>query len=358
MNGRIDEELEKRNLPEFTGREKAEALLRQNLYGQLPFWDERITYEVLKQEPDGIGGRAQIWTVAVHAVDYHAAAAFTFYVMLPKGQSRPPIFFYLSFHPEIEEPVAELLLDHGYALAHIYYQDIAADWPDHFQSGFGRLGNRNPYSSAGKLALWAFGLSKAADYVLKENLADPERMAVIGHSRLGKAALAAGAFDSRFSLTAAVQSGAAGIALFRGKTGEQLRDLERGSSRDWLCGQAYIYTERISELPFDQHFLPALIAPRRLYIASAQKDAWADPLSEYLACAAGSAYYRKLGRSGLIRTRQEEMLFEAPDDSKGLWGILGRSAEGEIGWHYRKGTHYFSICDWKEILAYRKRHNV
>lgn len=272
------------------------------------------------------------------------------------------MFLYLGFTPEIADGIGEWILDEGYGIAHVYYQDMAADFPDHFQSGLARLGCRNPENSAGKLAVWAFGLAKVMDYLMECGEIDKKRITVLGHSRLGKTALLLGAFDERISLTAAIQSGAGGVALFRGKTGEGLKDLGREFSREWLCSRAYEYAEDMEKLPFDQHFLVSLIAPRRLYIGSAQGDFWADPLSEYLSLVAGSKAYEEMGRKGLVRDEEteERLLFTNganPVRVEGT-GILGQSSQGKIGWHLRAGIHYLSILDWKQVIAYREIHKI
>ena len=119
----------------------------------------------------------------------------------------------------------EEILDEGYAIASVCYQDMAPDYYDEHKNGLGRFCTRNPFDSWGKLKIWSWGASRILDYILENESIDEERAAVMGHSRLGKTALLAGAFDERFSLTAAIQSGAGGAALFRGKSGEQIEKL-------------------------------------------------------------------------------------------------------------------------------------
>lgn len=337
-------------------------ILRGSLYGNLPFMEDETSFQVTGKDKEGYGGRAEIYHVLATVTVYGKPVSFPFQIAVPKAGGEKGTFLYLGFTPVIGDGVGEYVLEQGYGIVHVFYQDMAADYPDHFQSGLGRLGERNPHHSAGKVALWAFGLSRVMDYLESSSLMDIGRVAVMGHSRLGKTALAAGAFDERFSLVAALQSGAGGIALFRGKTGEQLRDLNREYSREWFCMEAYRYMDHIEELPFDQHFLVALIAPRNLYIGSALRDAWADPLSEYLACVAGTEVYRLHGCKGLIRREDmETLLFESSRGTEAedlLWGIAGESMEGEIGWHCRYGSHYLSLLDWEQVIKYRRLHNI
>lgn len=359
--GKIEEELKRRNLPEFPGN-AAKEILQSCFYGYLPFGGCKVTYECAATEQDGFGGKAVIRTMIAAVNVYGKVVCFPFRVALPVKKEKVPLFLYLGFTPEIADGIGEWVLDKGYGIAHVYYQDMAADFPDHFQSGLARLGCRNPENSAGKLAVWAFGLSKVMDYLIECGEIDQNRITVLGHSRLGKTALLLGAFDERISLTAAIQSGAGGVALFRGKTGEGLKDLGRKFSREWLCSRAYTYEEDLDQLPFDQHFLVSLIAPRHLYIGSAQGDFWADPLSEYLSLVAGSCTYEEMGLKGMVRDKEaEERLLltngENPVRVEGT-GILGQSLQGQIGWHLRAGTHYLSILDWEQVIRYREIHQI
>ena len=370
---RIENELKKRKLPDLVNEKTGKAewegrrreikrILEGFLLGNMPFLEYESVFQMTEKERDAYGGRAELYHMLATVTVYGNPVSFPFQVVLPKGREAKGTFLYLGFTPTIGDGVGECVLEHGYGIVHVFYQDMAADYPDHFQSGLGRLGARNPHQSAGKIAIWAFGLCRVMDYLEQSRLVDIGRVAVMGHSRLGKTALAAGAFDERFSLTAALQSGAGGIAVFRGKKGEQLRDLHREYSREWLCPRAYEYMDDIDALPFDQHFLAALIAPRNLYIGSALRDSWADPLSEYLSCVAVTKAYQRLAHQGLIRKEEmEEVLFrpvEQMEEESGRWGIAGESMEGKIGWHCRYGTHYLSILDWEQVIKYREIHNI
>lgn len=381
MCGWVEEELKRRKLPEFPGiyaeningiwgqselemaRGRAKEILKRYLYGYLPFEESAVSYTCVSKEKNGYGGKAFIETVMTVVNVYGKVAAFPFRIVWPKYKDKVPFFLYLGFTAEIADGIGEWILDQGYGIVHIYYQDMAADFPDCFQSGLARLGCRNSENSAGKLGIWAFGISKVMDYLMECSHADKEKITVLGHSRLGKTALLAGAFDERLSLTVAIQSGAAGAAIFRGKKGEQLSDLNRKFSQEWLCNRAYEYMENIEELPCDQHFLLSLIAPRCLYIGTALGDVWADPVSEYLSCVEGTEIYKKVGIKGLVRDKCTEIFFgeerecDQQDNLVGA-GILGESLDGNIGWHCRYGTHYLSMDDWKQVIRYRKLHGI
>lgn len=361
MMGYLESELEKRGLPPLMQLSSGEKVADRNgwdirreeikeiLTGEFAGIPCRFPVEtvgkVTEEEKDGYGGKAWIQTVWLQISSPYASCSFPFRIAVPKEVENPPVFFYLSFSPEIADGLGEEIIDSGYAAASVYYQDMAPDYYDGHKNGIGRFVTRNPYDSWGKLRIWAWGVSRMFDYLETQKIVDLKRAAVMGHSRLGKTALVAGAFDERFSLTVANESGAGGAALFRGKTGERIENLYGKGSRLWFAGNFFAYTGREEELPFDQHYLLGLIAPRRLYVASAARDDWSDPRSEFLGCVAASEAYRIYGKKGLVTPDQYP---EVPDTLH----------EGEIGYHIRKGTHYLSRYDWQQVIAYRRRYNV
>lgn len=210
-------------------------------------------------------------------------------------------------------------------------------------TGLGRFCTRNPYDSWGKLRIWSWAASRILDGLTGDVRLNFDRTAVMGHSRLGKTALLAGAFDERFALTVSCQSGAGGAALFRGKTGERIENLRGEGSRLWFDGNFFQHSEET--LPFDQHFLLAMIAPRYLYVTSASEDNWADPKSEFLSCIAASEAFELLGTEGLRHGG------EFPETGTCLH-------EGHIGYSLRRGTHYLSRDDWKNVIAYREKYMI
>ena len=300
---------------------------------------------VERREENGFGGKAAVEYRELGIRSDFSEGSFPFTLVLPRGKEKVPLFVYLAFSPNPADGIGEEIVDAGYGIASVYYQDIAADYFDGHSTGLGRFCTRNPFDSWGKLRIWAWAASRIVDMIEKDERIDSRRIAVMGHSRLGKTALVAGAFDKRFSLTVSCQSGGGGAALFRGKTGEQIENLYGKGSRLWFDGNFFQYLGRTAELPFDQHFLLAMMAPRRLYVSSAEEDLWADPKSEFLACAAASEAYELLGMPGLVHS--------------GAFPKAGETLhEGRIGYHMRKGTHYLSREDWQQVIAYREQHGV
>lgn len=179
------------------------------------------------------------------------------------------------------------------------------------------------------------------DYALTLPEIDPAKIAVVGHSRLGKTAVLAGVMDERFALTIANDSGCSGAALHRGKNGERIFNITDKFSR-WFTKEFTLWQNREDELPFDQHTVLGLVAPRLLYVCSATNDGWADPVSEFLGAAAASEAYAAVGKTGLVADAFPQP--EAP------------LHEGNIGYHLRSGGHSLAPYDWYCFMDYMDKH--
>ncbi len=241
-------------------------------------------------------------------------------------------------------PIAEIT-ERGYAFATAYYGDIDPDFDDGFQNGVHSLFPNHRASSEhrdrwGSIAGWAWGLSRLLDVLLQQPNIDTERVAVIGHSRLGKTALWAGAADLRFTLVIANNSGCGGAALERRNFGESVARINT-SFPHWFCHKFRDYNQNEASMPFDQHTIVACIAPRPVYIASATKDLWADPKGEYLSGWYASPVYQLLGYSGLPG--------EVPP-------AADTSVGDRVGYHSRTGAHDILSYDWQQFMNFADRH--
>jgi hypothetical protein len=329
---------------------------RREIYGRAPVGRPTDEQFALVEEAPAMHGQATRKQVAITFSGPGGAGRINLLVFVPRRVSGPVPCFLLICHrgPENIDPTrqvqspfwpAERLIERGYAAATFHVADVDADKYDGFKDGVHALFDPKDQPRAadawGTIAAWAWGASRALDYLETDQQIDARRVAVIGHSRGGKTALWCGAEDERFALVISNDSGSTGAALARIKQGERVRDITRGFPH-WFCTNYNRYRDNEAALPVDQHLLIALMAPRLVYVASAEEDRWADPQAEFLACVHAGPVYRLLGHTGLASE-------EPPQPGAVIHG-------GRIGYHLRPGKHDLTEYDWKCFLDFADRH--
>ena len=236
----------------------------------------------------------------------------------------------------------EMILKQGYALSTVYYGDVDPDTHDNFKNGIHPLldGQQRPKNAWGSISAWSWGLSRIMDYFETDPQINHKKVAVFGHSRLGKTSLWTGATDQRFALVISNNSGCGGAALSRRHFGETVQRINT-SFPHWFNDNYKKYNENENACPIDQHMLIALIAPRPVYVVSAVEDIWADPRGEFLSAKYGSEVYQLYGKKHILNESMPE---------------LEKPLMTQVGYHIRHGKHDVKDYDWENYLKFADMH--
>ena len=321
-------------------REEILETLSREIYGDLPA-PVPVDYTV-ENESDSLAGKALLRSINVTLHLPNGDFTYPACVLIPKKVPRPRLFVNLAFRPMPDRYIpAEEIIDSGSAIAVLCYNDVTTDDAD-FSNGLAAFFPPDGPRRCGKIGLWAYAAQRLLDVLLSWDLFDPARIAVIGHSRLGKTALWCGATDERFSLSVSNDSGCSGASITRHKSGEDIEQIIMRFAY-WFCDNYRNYVKGEDRLPFDQHWLLAAIAPRLVLVNSSKEDWWADPYNEFLSCMAAGERWQQMTGTGFVAPNR----LPEPGD---------RFYDGPIGYAMRPGPHFFSREDWNSALNFWRRH--
>lgn len=348
-------------------------LFEENVYGRFPA-PVPVHYRVRESDADALGGTAIRKQVRVFLNPTDTTVYADVLLYLPKNKKGPvPVFLGLNFNGNatiIKDssvflsdrlvfpdylirntdssrgtkssrwPVKEILLN-GMGIVTACYSDFEEDRPEGWKTGI-RTTLKDLMKTApeewGAIGAWAWGLSRIMDYLEMDKAVNAEEVAVIGLSRLGKAALWAGASDLRFRMVISNESGEGGAALARRWYGETVKKINT-SFPDWFVAKYKTYNDAVNALPVDQHELLALIAPRPLYVASAENDQWSDPRGEFLSAVNAAPVYALFGQLGLGTNKLPP---------------VNKPIGHRIAYHIRTGTHDITLYDWDQYIRFAK----
>jgi len=366
-----------RKVKQWENKRRPELLdfFTQNIYGEVPGKLTIHSANVIEQSSNAFNGKALRKQVELTFKNNDRKLSYTILMYLPKGVEKAPVFLGYNFygnhtvvndvnviiseawvrdnpsfgivHNQLTEQsrgvrtnrwAVEKILDAGFGFATIYYGEVDPD-KDDYSDGIQSLLYIDDQSKPadnewGSIAAWSWGLSRALDYFEQDEDVDATRVVVFGHSRLGKTSLWAGAKDQRFAGVISNDSGCGGAALSKRQFGETIFRINR-SFPHWFSGNFKNYNNSELSMPVDQHELIALIAPRPVYIASAEEDLWADPRGEYLSAYYATPVYELYGKTGITEK-------EMPDIN---WPILN-----VVAYHIRSGKHDVTDFDWQQYI--------
>jgi len=371
--------------PDVWNSKRRSEILRmfeEEVFGTLPAGKIPLRTKVRSEVPDALDGKAIRREVTVYFSDDDSGPKMDLLIYTPAGASKPvPAFLGYNFngnHSIENDPRIHLseswirnskekgiennhateasrgsassrwplsmIISRGYGLVTIYYGDVDPDFDDAFKNGIHALFEKGDAPRAGdaggSISAWAWGLSRALDVLESDKAIDAKKVAVFGHSRLGKTSLWAGATDPRFAMVIANESGCGGAALDKRIFGETVNRINN-SFPHWFCINHRKYNLNEAEMPVDNHMLIALSAPRPVYVASAQEDTWADPYGEYL---------------GLYHAGPVFRLFDKKAFDSDVMPAVNSPVQTDIAYHMRTGKHDVTDYDWEQYLKFADAH--
>jgi len=361
-------------------RPELKQLFQHYMYGYLPAPPAKVEAKVEREDKQALGGKATLREVTLSFGPPETPKIHLLLIVPNERKGPAPVFLGLNFrgnHSVLNDPKIRLstswmpgsypgvkdnrateasrgtqadawnveqIIERGYALATIYNGDIAPDRPDapeRLQLHYPKKIEAKPGPHDwGTIAAWSWGLHRAVDYLVTDKDIEKDKIIVVGHSRLGKTALVAAAFDDRIAISMPHQAGCGGTAPSRGKIGESVKQINDRFPH-WFTGAFKEFNEQPDRLPFDQHCLAAIVAPRPVLFTNAVEDTWANPDGQFQMLQAADPVYRLLGAGGLDAKK-------APETNTLI--------DSKLGYFIRPGKHSMTRDDWKVFLDFADKH--
>jgi cephalosporin-C deacetylase-like acetyl esterase len=358
-------------------RPELQKLFQHYMYGHAPAAPAKVEYVVERVDPKALGGKATLREVTILLAGRDGPRVHVLLVIPNKRNGPAPVFVGMNFcgnHAVLADPkihlstawmypgrkgvknnrateeargsdvdvwAIEQTIDRGYAVATFYSGDIDPDRTD-VREGVQRFfGPKEPGENDwGTIMAWAWGIQRVVDYLVTDTDLDATRIIAVGHSRLGKTTLLAGAMDERIAVVIPHQAGMGGTAPSRGTVGESIKRINT-SFPHWFNGAYKKFNDAPEKLPFDQHCLVALCAPRPVLFSNAVEDIWANPDGQFEMLLAADPVYRFLGVEGLS-------VKKAPPQ--------GQLVDSRLGYWVRAGKHSMNRDDWRVFVDFADRH--
>ena len=352
---------EKKRRPEIL------EILAENCFGHVPTAHVDTEYKLLEQCDTAMGGLATRKQVEItfrrNGVE-RKALLLMYIPNIRKGTA--PCFLHYNYqgnHSTTFDPAVlpsrtsgfkrgsqvsrwpyKIMIEAGYAVATAHYCDF---FPDNYEEygesilplfGYNKVEDI-PDNGPRAISTWAWGYMRLMDYLQTDKDIDRSKVILVGHSRLGKTALWTAANDQRFAMVVSSSAGCGGDALSRRNYGEEIGRISYVFPH-WFCGNFIKFGNDADALPYDQHFLIAMAAPRPIYVVSAKEDIWCDPKGQLLGSHYAAPAWELYGYEGINET-------ELPE--------LNHPIMRRMGFHYREGIHDVTPYDWRNEIAFANK---
>jgi hypothetical protein len=355
-------------------RPELKKLYEHYMFGHAPV-KPKVKAEVVRTDPKALGGKATLKEITLTVAGAEGPKIHVLLVVPNKRSGPAPVFVGMNFsgnHAVLADPKIHLntnwiygnrkgvknnrateesrgadvdvwniedAIDRGYAVATFYSGDVDPDRTD-VRDG---VQKQFPDADWSTIMAWAWAYSRVIDYLVTDQDIDAARVIAVGHSRLGKTTLLAGAFDERIAVVIPHQAGCGGSGPSRaiGNKGAESVKRINTSFPHWFNKRFKDFNEEPERLPFDQHCLIAMCAPRPVLLSNAVEDTWANPAGQFELLVAADPVYRLVGAKGV--------------ESKTAPAV-GKLMDSPLGYWIREGKHSMNRDDWRVFLQYADKH--